>query len=158
LIFAKTPGRSVKTRGGFRNAGYAGSKERWKVRATEIKAWQTIDGRPVEVSTSLADEVRSEAKDFEKWLANNPEMLGNDIGNIGRQVPTRSGNIDLLGIDRSGDLIVVELKRDKLPRECLAQAIDYTADISESSSLGAIVALPLHAVRVNVRLPTRTTP
>lgn len=49
---------------------------------------------------------------------------------IGRQVPTQSGPLDLLGLDKSGNVIVVELKRDRLPREALAQAIDYASDIS----------------------------
>jgi hypothetical protein len=42
---------------------------------------------------------------------------------------TRSGPLDLLAIDRSGDIHVIELKRDRLPREALAQAIDYASDI-----------------------------
>ncbi len=48
---------------------------------------------------------------------------------MGLQVMTRSGPLDLLGIDRSGDLYVIELKRERLPREALAQAIDYASDI-----------------------------
>ncbi|MBK8451709.1 MAG: hypothetical protein IPL42_17525 [Saprospiraceae bacterium] len=35
-----------------------------------------------------------------------------------------------MGIDRDGNLVIIELKRDKLPREVLAQAIDYASDIS----------------------------
>jgi len=38
--------------------------------------------------------------------------------------------LDLLGIDNSGNLVVVELKRDKLPREALAQAVDYASDVA----------------------------
>ncbi len=33
-------------------------------------------------------------------------------------------------IDKSGNLVVVELKRDKLPRDVLTQAIDYASDVS----------------------------
>ncbi|HHY70235.1 MAG TPA: DUF91 domain-containing protein, partial [Thermoanaerobacterales bacterium] len=61
----------------------------------------------------------------------NPEILGTDIAIIGRQVTTRSGPLDLLGIDRNGNTVIIELKRDKLPREALAQSIDYAADIAE---------------------------
>ena len=42
---------------------------------------------------------------------------------------TRGGPLDLLGIDHAGDLYVVELKRDKLSRDALAQAIDYASDV-----------------------------
>ena len=52
---------------------------------------------------------------------------------IGRQVQTRSGPLDLLGIDKSGNVVVVELKRNRLPREVLAQAIDYASDIANWS-------------------------
>jgi len=38
-----------------------------------------------------------------------------------------------LGIDNHGNAVVVELKRDMLPREALAQAIDYASDIAEWS-------------------------
>ncbi len=36
-------------------------------------------------------------------------------------------------IDRSGDLYIIELKRDQLPREALAQAIDYASDVQSWS-------------------------
>lgn len=49
---------------------------------------------------------------------------------IGCQVTTRSGPLDLLAIDRLGNLVVIELKRDRLPREALAQAIDYASDVA----------------------------
>jgi len=38
-----------------------------------------------------------------------------------------------LGIDSTGDLYVIELKRDRLPREALAQAIDYASDLQSWS-------------------------
>jgi hypothetical protein len=48
-------------------------------------------------------------------------------------VMTRSGPLDLLGINRNGDLVVIELKRDRLPRDVIAQAIDYAADVASWS-------------------------
>jgi hypothetical protein len=44
---------------------------------------------------------------------------------------TKSGPIDLLGVDRSGNTIIIEIKRAELPRETLAQAIDYASDVAE---------------------------
>jgi hypothetical protein len=45
---------------------------------------------------------------------------------IGRQVHTEwDGRIDLLAIDQQGNLVVIELKRNKTPRDILAQALDY---------------------------------
>lgn len=49
---------------------------------------------------------------------------------IGEQIPTKIGLVDFLAIDRAGNLVVVELKRDRLPREVLAQAVDYASDVA----------------------------
>ena len=35
--------------------------------------------------------------------------------------------IDLLGIDKAGNTVVVELKRDKTPRETIAQLLEYAS-------------------------------
>ena len=98
--------------------------------ATEIKTWQIVNGKLTHVSSSLVDNGRKEKDDLEQWIKSNPEILGNDIAIIGQQVQTKSGPLDFLGIDRFGNLVIVELKRDKLPREVLAQAIDYASDIA----------------------------
>lgn len=101
--------------------------------ATQIKTWQIVDGSLKLVETSLAEQGRSEPQDLEAWIASEPAILGPDILLIGRQVKTQSGPMDLLGIDRSGNAVVVELKRGRLPREVLAQAIDYASDIASWS-------------------------
>ncbi len=98
--------------------------------STEIKTWEIKDGKLHELNSDLASEGRTEAYDLEEWIASNPEIIGTDIAIIGRQVMTRSGPLDLLGIDRNGNTVIVELKRDKLPREVLAQAIDYASDVA----------------------------
>ncbi len=54
---------------------------------------------------------------------------------IGRQVTTKfDGIIDLLGIDRQGDLVVLELKRDRTPRETLAQVLEYASFVRRTRS------------------------
>ena len=60
------------------------------------------------------------------------DRRGDDRGTggveIGRQVETEFGGlIDLLCVDAAGDLVVVELKRDKTPRKITAQALDYAS-------------------------------
>jgi len=98
--------------------------------ATEIKSWEIIDGELREINTSLAENGRKEKDDLEKWLKTNPQILGEDILIFGEQVWTKSGPLDYLGIDNNGNLVIVELKRDKLARETLAQAIDYASDVA----------------------------
>jgi hypothetical protein len=55
------------------------------------------------------------------------EILGlGSLLQIGRQIITDFGKrIDLLGIDAQGDLYVVELKKDRTPRDVVAQALEY---------------------------------
>ncbi len=98
---------------------------------TEIKTWQIIDGKLTSIDTTLKREDRNEPYDLEPWLASNPEIIGTDIMIIGRQVMTKSGSIDLLGIDKSGNTVVIEIKRAELPREALVQAIDYASNVAE---------------------------
>lgn len=53
-------------------------------------------------------------------------ILDQNLLIIGRQVPTAYGKfIDLLAINHEGNLVVIELKRDKTPRDVVAQVLDY---------------------------------
>jgi len=64
-----------------------------------------------------------------------PGLLGLDVAIIGRQVQTKSGGfIDILAIDREGDLTIVELKRDRTPREVVAQVLDYASWVNTLST------------------------
>ncbi len=98
--------------------------------ATEIRTWEIINGELTEINTTLAENGRKEKDHLERWLKTNRKILGEDILIIGEQVWTKSGPLDYLGIDNNGNLVIVELKRDKLPREVLAQAIDYASDVA----------------------------
>jgi hypothetical protein len=98
--------------------------------ATEIKTWQIKNGKLEVLSSTLADNGRKEKSDLEQWIKSNPLILGEDVAIIGEQVQTSSGPLDFLGIDSSGNVVIVELKRDRLPREALAQAIDYASDVA----------------------------
>ena len=67
---------------------------------------------------------------LEDWLESNPDGIIEDgrVLIIGRQVVTNFGGfIDLLGLDREGDVVVVELKRDRTPRDTIAQSLDYAS-------------------------------
>ncbi|MBN1190834.1 MAG: DUF91 domain-containing protein [Dehalococcoidales bacterium] len=77
---------------------------------------------------------------LEEWLESNPEDILEDgkLLIIGRQVVTNfKGFIDLLAIDRQGDVVVLELKRDRTPRETLSQALEY-ASFVESLDWGQL--------------------
>ena len=99
--------------------------------ASEIKTWQIVDGKLVKLDSSLVSDGRKEKDDLEQWIKSNPQILGDDIVLIGEQVSTNSGPLDFLGIDNNGNMVIVELKRDRLPRDALAQAIDYASDVAD---------------------------
>ncbi|MFO8010418.1 MAG: endonuclease NucS [Dehalococcoidia bacterium] len=65
---------------------------------------------------------------LEDWIEQDITVLRPDLLVIGRQVETDFGGIiDLLCIDSNGDTVVVELKRDRTPREITAQVLDYAS-------------------------------
>ncbi len=71
-------------------------------------------------------------KKLEDWIGNDPSLLGLDICIIGRQVRTEFGGIvDLLGIEPDGKIVVIELKRDKTPRDIVAQILDYASWVKD---------------------------
>ena len=87
----------------------------------EFGLWR-MDGGPKKVEAS---KLPNEAQ-LESLLASDISILGLDVMVIGRQVVTSFGKrIDLLAMDRDGALYVIELKRDKTPREVVAQSLDY---------------------------------
>lgn len=98
--------------------------------ATEIKVWQIESGQLEPLETTMEGAGRTEREHLEQWIRSNPSILGQDLLIIGEQVQTKSGPLDFLGIDRSGNTVIIELKRGRIPREALAQAIDYTSDVA----------------------------
>ena len=62
------------------------------------------------------------------WIAEDPKLLGLDALVIGREITTAiGGRIDILAIDREGNLTIIELKRDQTPRDVIAQVLDYAS-------------------------------
>jgi len=98
--------------------------------AIEIKTWEIVKGELKEVNSSLIENNRKEKDDLEKWIKSNSKILGDDILVFGEQVWTKSGPLDYIGIDSDGNVVIVELKRNKLARDVLAQAIDYASDVA----------------------------
>jgi hypothetical protein len=88
--------------------------------------------------------VEHEEAVLEGWLVKNPDGILEDgkLLMIGRQTYTNLGSrIDLLALDRVGDVVVVELKRDRTPRDTLAQALEYAsfAEQLDTKQLEAIL-------------------
>ena len=92
----------------------------------KIRVWKvTSEGKPAEMSNK--EKVESETK-LENWLESDISILDPDLLVVGRQVRTDFGGaIDLLCLDREGDIVVIELKKDQTPRDVTAQALDYAS-------------------------------
>lgn len=99
--------------------------------AEEIKIWQVENGEKLtEINRSKLD---FEAR-LEDWLHEDISILSTNLLIIGRQVETDYGKyIDLLCLNSNGDLVIVELKKDKTPREVTAQVLDYASWVKDLS-------------------------
>jgi len=79
--------------------------------------------------------------DIEEWIKKNPDILKENLLVIGEQKSLPSGRqTDLLALDKNGNLVIIELKRDDSGKEVYWQAITYAAQFSEYSP-NEIVAL-----------------
>ena len=73
--------------------------------------------------------------DIEEWIEKTPSILGEDLLVIGKEVVLPSGKrLDLLCIDKSAALVVVELKRDDSGQSVEWQAIKYASYCSNFTS------------------------
>lgn len=71
-------------------------------------------------------------KHIEHWLAGHPEILlpGEQVLVIAQSISGKS-MADILALDSSGRLIVVEIKRDWSSRETVGQLLEYAAKLSD---------------------------
>ncbi|MBE7326041.1 DUF91 domain-containing protein [Nocardioides sp. Y6] len=105
--------------------------------ALEMGLWRA-DGSKLERIEPTSIGLESQ---LETYIESDPTMLGTSLLLIGRQVPTAHGGyVDLLAVDETGTVHVLELKRDKTPRDVTAQALDYGSWVS-TLSRGDIVAI-----------------
>lgn len=88
----------------------------------QIGLWRVDGPQPRKlVATGIPLEER-----LEKLIEDDPTILGEPLLLIGRQVPTAYGAVvDLLAIDLDGAVHILELKRNRTPRDVVAQALDY---------------------------------
>ena len=97
----------------------------------DMKIWEIRNGDNLK-------EIRKAKLDLEeriqKWLQNDISIITNDLLVIGKEVQTDFGGvIDLLCLESDGDVVIVELKRDKTPREITAQTLDYASWVKDLS-------------------------
>lgn len=106
-----------------------------------IKLWEIKDGSQEANEVEVGKQLESERR-LEDLLTANPEMLMPGLWLVGRQTPIGGGDLDLLGIDGNGQLVVFELKKGKLTRDAIAQVIDYGSALEamDDQDLAALIA------------------
>jgi hypothetical protein len=85
--------------------------------------WQVGDQPTPLTNSKLVSE-----QQLEDMVVRDPRILSSEWMLIGRQeITSHGGRIDLLAIAPDGSLVLIELKRDRTPREIVAQALDYAS-------------------------------
>lgn len=96
--------------------------------AFEMSLWRVIGDKLVKVDSARLNRENR----LEDWIGSDPSILGMQLAIIGRQVQTPfGGRIDLLGMDEVGNCVILELKRDRTPRDVVAQILDYASWIAD---------------------------
>jgi hypothetical protein len=91
------------------------------------------ENKPEKVSATKLKNENILEKHLEDWISSSPDILGERILLIGRQVfiPEVKDKIDLLGLDINGKAVIIELKRGKLSDPVDMQALRYASYISK---------------------------
>ncbi len=87
------------------------------------KLWKVAHPPVPLAPSSLASEA-----ELEKMIVEDSCLLSEDWMLIGRQERTSHGGcVDLLALAPDGSVVLIELKKDKTPREVISQALDYAS-------------------------------
>lgn len=100
-----------------------------------------VNGQDLEpISGATFADLKLKEQSLEDWIERKPELLGEPLLIIGRQVQVAGidNRIDLLALDREGRLVVIEVKRDTADVPVDFQALRYVA---------AIAAWPYDAIK-----------
>ncbi len=78
--------------------------------------------------TELAPATLDAESQLEDWVANDVSLLDLQLLVIGRQITTDWGaRLDILALDAEANCVIVELKRNRTPRDVVAQVLDYAS-------------------------------
>jgi hypothetical protein len=97
----------------------------------EIRLWKVTDEGFEELKRNMIN--REET--LHDWLEQDISLISDDLLVIGREVLTDFGkSIDLLCLNSNGDVVIIELKRDKAPRDVMAQILEYGSWVDDLPS------------------------
>lgn len=137
LLFDKTLGEKLSL-----NIKFPKEKTETQAIGSATRAWRELTDKGVEVlldavklsekegvgmETILSTDEVTEIieKDIENFIEKNPSLIGGTLKLKRRQLDTSVGRIDLLFEDKKGNLIVIELKLNKIGRDAINQLRRY---------------------------------
>ena len=80
--------------------------------------------------TDFRSHIIMERQHLEKWIEKNPDILGEElliITNEYDKFDKTKERLDLLALDREGNVVIIELKRDDSGKNVDLQALKYAA-------------------------------
>jgi hypothetical protein len=97
--------------------------------------WKVSDQDLEPVNGTTFTDLKWKEQHLEDWIERKPEILGEPLLIIGRQVQVSGvdNRLDLLAIDRAGNLVVIEVKRDTADVPADFQALRYAAAVANWS-------------------------
>jgi hypothetical protein len=86
--------------------------------------------------TTFFDNEIKERQHIEEWIRKNPEVLGEELLIIAHEYDKFEVNerLDLLGLDKEGNLVIIEVKRDATGGNVDFQALKYVSYCARLSS------------------------
>lgn len=92
----------------------------------KIGVWHLSGDKPKKLPESKIDL----EEHLEKWIEADPEFLQVGLTIVGKQIQVEGGRLDLLAIDPQGRWVIIEVKREQLRRETIAQVLDYASSLA----------------------------
>ncbi|MCY4624227.1 MAG: endonuclease NucS [Chloroflexi bacterium] len=89
-----------------------------------------------------------ERQDIQEWVAANPNILGDDLLVIAKEFSgfdRTNERLDLLAVDYTGALVIIELKRDDSGEDVHWQAIKYASYLRSASEVDIVRMLANYA-------------
>ena len=100
----------------------------------EIRLWKVSGSKDSPTVTDISSVAQTQTEEMlEEVLVRSPSLLSDGLKLVGRQIETRGGPLDLLGVDEDGRLVIFELKRGMLTRDAVAQIVDYASFLADLS-------------------------
>ena len=96
---------------------------------------------------NFADLELQERRDIQEWIIKNPAILGEELLIITKEFDDFAGTkerLDLLAVDTSGKLVIIELKRDDSGSDVHWQAIKYASYLQHATQEDIVRMLASH--------------